>query len=100
MLLVAALCTVVGVVLPALEQLQQDLHLVGVLFEAAQQRVVPHHRLQHVRVRVVVEHVLLAEGADGQSLVQHLHTREKCQVRKSRLGRPQTGFRAWTAPSL
>lgn len=63
--------------MPALEQLQQDLHLVGVLLEAAQQRVVPHHRLQHVGVRVVAEHVLLAQGGGGQTLVQHLLAQEK-----------------------
>lgn len=66
-----ALCAIVCVVLSALEELEQNLHLVGVLLEAAQQGVVSHHRLQHVGVGVVVEHVLLAR-CDRHPLVQHL----------------------------
>lgn len=66
------LCTVVVVGLPTLEELEEDLHLVGVLLEAADQGVVPHDRFQHVGQRVVLEQAVLVVGRGQHPLVQHL----------------------------
>lgn len=67
------LCTVVLVGLPTLEEFEENLHLVGVLLEAAEQDIVSHHRFQQVWCRFVLEEALFAEGRGQRSFVQQLH---------------------------
>lgn len=68
------LCTAVYVILSTLEKLEQNLHLVGIFLEAAEQGVVSHNVFQHLGLPVVLEEALFAVRCGHQSLVQHLHS--------------------------
>lgn len=46
----------------------------GVLLEAAQEGIVSHNGLQHIRLHVVVDKVLFTVCCGHHSFIQHLHS--------------------------
>lgn len=68
------LCAAVYVILSTLEKLEQNLHLVGIFLEAAEQGIVSHNVFQHLRLPVVLEKALFVVRCGHHSLVQHLHS--------------------------
>ena len=54
--------TVIFVKLPTLEELEDGLHFVGVLLEAAEYIVVPQDGLQHLRLNVQLDCVVVVVG--------------------------------------
>ena len=64
--------TVIFVNLPTLEELEDGLHFVGVLLEAAEDVVVLQNGLQHLRLNVQPDRTVAVVGRVQYRPVQHL----------------------------